>query len=38
VAWTFGRTWVTLGVLVGLTPWYPETPRFMPRLIWAVAL
>lgn len=38
LAWTSGRTWVTLGVLVGLTPWYPETPRFMPRLIWAVAL
>ncbi len=38
VAWTFGRSWVTLGVLVGLTPWFPETPRFMPRLIWAVAL
>lgn len=38
VAWTFGRTWVTAGVLVGLTALAPETPRFMPRLIWAVAL
>ncbi|WP_224367320.1 hypothetical protein [Hyalangium versicolor] len=38
VAWTFGRTWVTVGTLVGLTSLYPETPRFMPRLIWAVAL
>jgi hypothetical protein len=38
VAWTFGRTWVTVGTLVGLTGLYPETPRFMSRLIWAVAL
>jgi hypothetical protein len=38
VAWTFGRTWVTVGTLVGLTGLFPETPRFMPRLIWAVAL
>lgn len=38
VAWTFGRTWVTAGTLVGLTPLFPETPRFMPRLIWAVIL
>lgn len=38
LAWTFGRTWVTLGVLVGLTPVFPETPQFMPRLIWAVVL
>ncbi|KFA90532.1 hypothetical protein [Archangium violaceum] len=38
VAWTFGRTWVTLGVMVGLTPLFPETPQFMPRLIWAVVL
>jgi len=38
LAWTFGRSWVTLGVLVGLTPLFPETPRFMPRLIWAVVL
>ncbi len=38
LAWTFDRTWVTLGVLVGLTPIAPETPRFMPRLIWAVLL
>lgn len=38
VAWTFDRTWVTLGLLVGLTPLAPETPQFMPRLIWAVLL
>lgn len=38
MAWTFGRTWLTAGVLVGLTAIAPETPRFMPRLIWAVAL
>jgi hypothetical protein len=38
VAWTFGGTWVTIGTLVGLTALAPETPRFMPRLIWAVAL
>ncbi|HEX8436911.1 hypothetical protein [Archangium sp.] len=38
LAWTFGRTWVTLGVMVGLTPLFPETPQFMPRLIWAVVL
>jgi hypothetical protein len=38
LAWTFGRSWVTLGLMVGLTPLFPETPQFMPRLIWAVAL
>lgn len=38
LSWTFGRTWLTLGVLVGLTPLFPETPQFMPRFIWAVAL
>ncbi|PTL76262.1 hypothetical protein [Vitiosangium sp. GDMCC 1.1324] len=38
LAWTFGRSWITLGVLVGLTPLFPETPQFMPRLIWAVVL
>jgi hypothetical protein len=38
LAWTFGRSWVTLGVLMGLTPLFPETPQFMPRLIWAVVL
>lgn len=38
VAWTFGRTWVTVGTLVGVTGLFPETPRFMPRLIWAVIL
>lgn len=38
VAYSFGRVWVTAGVLVGLTPLFPATPHFMPRLIWAVAL
>ncbi len=38
LAWTSGRMWVTLGTLVGLTPLFPETPHFMPRLIWAVQL
>lgn len=38
VGWTFGRMWVTAGTLVGLTPISSETPRFMPRLIWAVIL
>lgn len=38
LAWTFGRMWLTVGTLVGVTPAFPETPRFMPRLIWAVAL
>ncbi|NVJ08312.1 hypothetical protein HUW63_24120 [Myxococcus sp. AM001] len=38
VAWTFGRMWITAGTLFGLTAVAPETPRFMPRLIWAVAL
>jgi hypothetical protein len=38
LAWTFDRTWVTLGVMVGLTPISKETPHFMPRLIWAVLL
>lgn len=38
VAWSFGRMWVTAGALVGLTPLFPDTPAFMPRLIWAVLL
>ncbi|NTX08721.1 hypothetical protein HUA74_33550 [Myxococcus sp. CA051A] len=38
VAWTFGRMWITAGTFVGLTGITDETPRFMPRLIWAVAL
>lgn len=38
VSWAFGKTWVTLGTLVGLTAISSETPRFMPRLIWAVTL
>lgn len=35
---TRGRMWATLGVLIGLTSFFPDTPQFMPRLIWAVAL
>ena len=38
VEWTRGRMWITAGVLVGLTPLLPETPRLMPRIIWAVSL
>lgn len=38
LSWTFGRVWVTAGTLAGVTGLFPETPRFMPRLIWAVAL
>jgi hypothetical protein len=37
-SWKFGRIWLTAGTLVGLTPLFPSTPQFMPRLIWAVAL
>lgn len=36
--WTRGRFWLTFGVLVGLTPAFDQTPHFMPRLLWAVAL
>lgn len=35
---TKGRVWATLGLLLGLTPVFPDTPQFMPRFIWAVAL
>lgn len=38
LSWTRGRFWVTAGTLVGLTPIFPDTPMFMPRLIWAVVL
>lgn len=38
LAYSFGRVWITAGVLYGLTPLFPDTPHFMPRLIWAVAL
>jgi hypothetical protein len=38
VSWTKGRLWLTAGTLIGLTPLFPSTPAFMPRLIWAVAL
>jgi hypothetical protein len=38
VSWTRGRFWVTAGTLVGLTAISENTPSFMPRLIWAIAL
>lgn len=38
VEWTRGRFWITAGVLIGLTPIAPNTPYYMPRIIWAVAL
>jgi hypothetical protein len=38
LAWISGRFWVTLGLLVSLTAPTEYIPRFMPRLIWAVAL
>jgi hypothetical protein len=38
VAWSLGRMWVTAGVMVGLTPLFPDTPPAMARLIWAVLL
>ena len=37
-AWTRGRIWLTVGVLVGLTPLLPQTPHIMPRILWAVSL
>jgi hypothetical protein len=38
VMWTRSRVWLTVGTLVGLTPLFPETPYFMPRLICGVVL
>jgi hypothetical protein len=38
VSYVRGRMWITAGSMVGLTPLFPTTPHFMPRLIWAVAL
>ncbi len=35
VAFTRGRIWATLGTLIGLTP---DTPRFMPRFLFAIAI
>lgn len=35
VGFTRGRVWATLGALVGLTP---ETPRVMPRFLFAIAI
>jgi hypothetical protein len=37
-SWTKGRLWLTFGLLVGLGPLAPDTPKLMPRLIWAVVL
>jgi len=38
VSWSRGRLWLTAGTLVGLTPLFPQTPQFMPRLICGIAL
>lgn len=38
VSLTRGRMWATLGVLFGLTPFFPDTPIVMPRFMWAVVL
>lgn len=38
VSYVRGRMWITAGSMVGVTPLFPTTPQFMPRLIWAVAL
>jgi len=37
LAWTHGRFWLTAGVLLGLDPGSLQ-PRWMPRVVWAVAL
>jgi hypothetical protein len=37
IAWSRGRVWITAGCLFGLTGLSDLTPRYMPRLIWAVA-
>ncbi len=37
IAWSRGRVWITAGFLFGLTGLSELTPRYMPRLIWAVA-
>jgi hypothetical protein len=37
VAWSGGRYWATLGVLVALTQ-MTQTPEYLTRLVWAVAL
>jgi hypothetical protein len=37
ISWTRGRIWLTAGSLFGLTGPSPASPRYMPRLIWAVA-
>ena len=37
IAWSRGRVWITAGMLFGLTGISDTTPRYMPRLLWAVA-
>jgi hypothetical protein len=37
IEWSRGRVWITAGCLFGLTGLSELTPRYMPRLIWAVA-
>jgi hypothetical protein len=37
ISWTRGRVWITAGSLFGLTGLSAASPRYMPRLIWAVA-
>ena len=35
LSWTHGPFWVTLGSLIGLTS---NTPRYFPRVLWAISL
>lgn len=37
LAWSRGRIWITAGSLFGLTGLSSATPRFTPRLLWAIA-
>jgi hypothetical protein len=37
LAYSRGRIWITAGCLFGLTGLAPATPRYFPRLLWAVA-
>jgi hypothetical protein len=38
VSWTFGRFWLTAGVLGGLRFLGPQSPELLGRLMWAVTL
>ena len=38
ISWTFGRFWLTAGTLVGLKFLAPDSPDFLARLMFAVAL